>query len=265
MGSSRSAHASEVAAAIHALEVGYRLFDTAEMYADGGAERIIGAALKSFGAHRRSELTIISKVLPDNASLAGTVAACEASIRRMGCDYLDSYLLHWAGNHPFTETLKGFEQLLDRQLIRSFGVSNLDLEDMRNWLKAEKVIGLETTTVQCNQVYYSVQSRGIEFSLLPWQREHGIQTMAYSPLGQGSLTKHPLLEQLGEQRRVSAAQLALAWCVREPDVVAIPKSVDPTRIEDNFKAGQVHLTFAELQQIDRTFAPPLSKQPLQIL
>jgi len=248
----------------HALEVGYRLFDTAQMYADGGAERVIGAALKSFGADRRSQLTIISKVLPDNASSAGTVEACEASIRRMGCDYLDSYLLHWAGSHAFTETLKGFQQLLVRQLIRSFGVSNLDVDDMQNWLQAEKTVGLNAT-VQCNQVYYSVQSRGIEFSLLPWQRARGIQTMAYSPLGQGSLTTHPLLEQLGEQRGVSAAQIALAWCVRAPDVVAIPKSVDPARIEDNFKAAQLRLSSAELQQIDRIFAPPRSKKPLEML
>ena len=264
MGSSASVYEREVAAVSHALQVGYRLFDTAEMYADGGAERIIGVALKSFGAHRRAQLTIVSKVLPDNASFAGTVQACEASIRRMGCDYLDSYLLHWAGSHPFTQTLKGFEQLLQRQLIRSFGVSNLDLAEMQNWLKAESSVGLKTT-VQCNQVYYSVQSRGIEFSLLPWQRERGIKTMAYSPLGQGSVTGNQLLKQLGLQRGVSAAQIALAWCVREPDVVAIPKSVDPKRIEDNFNAAELRLTDAELQQIDRTFLPPRSKTPLQML
>lgn len=138
MGSSSAQREREVAAVRHALDVGYRLLDTAEMYADGGAERIIGSAIKSFGAARRSELTIVSKVLPNNASLDGTVRACEASIRRLGCDYLDVFLLHWPGSHPFTETLRGFEQLRQRQLIRHFGVSNFDLGEMKQWLRAEK-------------------------------------------------------------------------------------------------------------------------------
>jgi diketogulonate reductase-like aldo/keto reductase len=265
MGSSSTHRTQEVAAVTHALEVGYRLFDTAEMYADGGAERILGSALKIFGAPRRSELTIVSKVLPENASLSGTVQACEASIRRLGCEYLDLYLLHWPGRHPFTETLKAFEQLLRRKLIRHFGVSNLDLGDLQHWLEAENSIGLKSAQVQCNQVYYSVQARGIEFSLLPWQRQHGIQTMAYSPLGQGALTDHQLLKQMGEQRGVSAAQIALAWCIREPDVVAIPKSIDPKRIEDNFEASRLRLNAAELQQIDRAFPAPRSKQSLEML
>jgi diketogulonate reductase-like aldo/keto reductase len=265
MGASAAQRATEVAAVTHALEVGYRLFDTAEMYADGGAERIIGGALKIFGSARRPELTIVSKVLPNNASQGGVVQACEASIRRMGCEYLDLYLLHWPGRHPFTETVRGFDQLMQRKLIRHFGVSNLDLDDMQRWLEAEKAIGLKSATVQCNQVYYSVESRGIEFSLLPWQRERGISTMAYSPLGEGTLTKHPVLAQLGRERGLSAAQIALAWCVREPDVVAIPKSVDPKRIDENLRAGQVRLTAAELEQIDRTFPPPRSKKSLQML
>src|SRR5580698_734771 len=138
MGSSASQRAREVAAVLHALEVGYRLFDTAEMYADGGAEKVIGEALAQFGSGRRSELTIVTKVLPGNASRAGTIRACEASIRRMGCEYIDLYLLHWPGRHAFTETLKGFQELLQRRLIRHFGVSNLDLADMQQWLDAQK-------------------------------------------------------------------------------------------------------------------------------
>jgi diketogulonate reductase-like aldo/keto reductase len=265
MGSSSSQREREVAAVSHALSVGYRLFDTAEMYADGGAERVIGAALKSFGLARRAELTLVSKVLPGNASRAGTVRACEESIRRMGCEYLDLYLLHWSGRHPFTDTLKGFEQLLQRKLIRHFGVSNLDVSDLTHWLEAERSVGLRSSTVECNQVYYSVEARGIEFSLLPWQRERGIQTMAYSPLGQGALASHPALVKLGQQRGVSAAQIALAWCIRVPDVVAIPKSVDHQRIEDNFNAAQLTLTEAELAQIDRSFPPPRSKQSLEMI
>jgi diketogulonate reductase-like aldo/keto reductase len=262
MGSSASQREREVAAVSHALEVGYRLLDTAEMYAEGGAERIIGAALKNFG--RRSQLTIVSKVLPSNASQAGTVRACEASIRRLGCEYLDLYLLHWTGRYAFTDTLKGFEQLLQRKLIRHFGVSNLDLDELQHWLEAEKSVGLKSATVQCNQLYYSVEARGIEFSLLPWQREHGIRTMAYSPLGQGALTENPQLAHLGRERGVSAAQMALAWCVREPDVIAIPKSIEPRRIEQNFNAAQLKLSPAELAQIDRAFPPPRSKKALEM-
>lgn len=265
MGSSRSHRAQEVAAVSHALSVGYRLLDTAEMYADGGAERVIAEALKAFGPARRSELTIVSKALPGNASRAGTVKACESSIARMGCEYLDVYLLHWPGRHPFVETLRGFQELLQRKLIRHFGVSNLDVSDLKAWLEAEKTLGLTAATVQCNQVYYSVEARGIEHSLLPWQRQHGIQTMAYSPLGQGALAENPALRKIGEAREASAAQIALAWCIREPDVVAIPKSIDPKRIEDNFAAAQITLTAEEQAQIDRAFPPPRSKQSLEML
>jgi diketogulonate reductase-like aldo/keto reductase len=265
MGSSARQRSREVSAVSHALAVGYRLLDTAEMYAEGGAELVIGEALKGYGPARRGDLTIVSKVLPGNASRAGTIAACEASIGRMGCEYIDLYLLHWPGRHPFTETLKGFQELLQRKLIRHFGVSNLDGSDLDQWLDAEERIGVRGATVECNQVYYSVESRGIEFNLLPWQRERAIQTMAYSPLGQGALAQHPALMKLGRQRGVSAAQIALAWCIREPDVVAIPKSVDPRRIEDNFNAGQLTLTAAELTQIDRAFPPPRSQQSLEML
>jgi diketogulonate reductase-like aldo/keto reductase len=265
MGSSASQRAREVTAVSHALGVGYRLLDTAEMYADGGAERVIGEALKGYGMAHRPALTIVSKVLPGNASRAGTIAACEASIRRMGCEYIDVYLLHWPGRYPFTETLKGFQELLQRGLIHHFGVSNLDVSDLTHWLEAENSVGLRASTVECNQVYYSVEARGIEFGLLPWQRERAIQTMAYSPLGQGALTQHPALVKLAQQRGVSAAQVALAWCIREPDVVAIPKSVDLKRIEDNFNAAQLTLTAAELAQIDRTFPPPRSKKSLEML
>jgi diketogulonate reductase-like aldo/keto reductase len=254
----------ETAAVKHALDVGYRLLDSAEMYADGGAERVIGGALRAFGAARRAQIYIVSKVLPGNASRRGTVRACEASIERMGCDYLDLYLLHWPGRHEFSETLRGFDDLMQRGLIRAFGVSNLDTDELRRWLQAQDSLGLAAKT-HCNQLYYCAEARGIEFQLLPYQREHGIATMAYSPLGRGSLVRHPLLVQLGRARGVSAAQIALAWCLREPDVIAIPKSVDPTRIEENLAAAQLRLTAAELAQIDQAFPPPKSKQPLDMV
>jgi diketogulonate reductase-like aldo/keto reductase len=261
MGVSAAQRSREIAAVKHALDVGYRLLDTAEMYADGGAERIIGAALQAFGGARRAQLYIVSKVLPGNASRSGTARACEASIDRMGCEYLDLYLLHWPGRIAFTDTLRGFDDLLQRGLIRRFGVSNLDIDELQRWLLAHKSLGLAAAT-HCNQLYYCAEVRGIEFQLLPYQRAHAIATMAYSPLGRGALVRHPLLAQLGRERGVSAAQIALAWCLREPDVVAIPKSVQPARIEENLAAAHLRLGPAELAQIDRAFPPPGAKRPL---
>jgi diketogulonate reductase-like aldo/keto reductase len=142
MGVDAAKRNQEIAAVKHALDVGYRLLDTAEMYADGGAERVIGSALKAFGVARRAELYIVSKVLPGNASRSGTARACEASIDRMSCDYLDLYLLHWPGPHRFTETLRGFDDLLQRGLIRRFGVSNLDVDELQRWLQAQNRLGL---------------------------------------------------------------------------------------------------------------------------
>jgi diketogulonate reductase-like aldo/keto reductase len=264
MGASAAQRQREIAAVTHALDIGYRLLDTAEMYADGGAERIISGALEAFGAARRAELCIVSKVSPGNASRSGTARACEASIERMGCHYLDLYLLHWPGRHRFSETLRAFEDLMQRGLIRQFGVSNLDLDELQRWLQAEKSLGL-AAGARCNQLYYCAEARGIEFELLPFQRAHAIATMAYSPLGRGSLARHPLFTQLGRARQVTAAQIALAWCLREPDVIAIPKSVEPARIEQNLRAAQLQLSAAELSQIDQAFPPPSSSQPLEMV
>jgi diketogulonate reductase-like aldo/keto reductase len=264
MGASKAARPQEIAAVTHALGLGYRLLDTAEMYAEGGAERIIGSALKAFGAGRREALCIVSKVLPSNASRAGTIRACEASIERLGCGYLDLYLLHWPGSYPFAETLAGFDDLRQRGLIRHFGVSNLDLPEMTRWVEAESRLELASST-QCNQLYYCCEARGIEFALLPWQRSRGIRTMAYSPLGQGALTRHPALRRIAEARQATAAQIALAWSIREADVVAIPKSVDPQRIEENLRAAELQLSATELAQIDQAFPAPRSRQPLEVL
>ncbi len=261
MGASRAARAQELAALSHALALGYRLIDTAEMYAEGGADRLVGAALAQFGAGRRGELFIVSKVLPSHASRRGTVRACEASIERMGCAYLDLYLLHWSGAEPFGETLRGFEELRRRGLIRHFGVSNLDQSELVRWLEAERALGLETGA-GCNQLYYCLEARAIEFALLPWQRAHGIQTMAYSPLGQGALAHHPLLELLGSERGVSAAEIALAWAARDPDVVAIPKSVQPQRLDRNLAAAALRLTAGELARLEAAFPAPRCAQPL---
>jgi diketogulonate reductase-like aldo/keto reductase len=255
MGGSGQVHTGEVGAIVHALEIGYRLFDTAELYAEGGAERVLGEALRTFGISRRSELFIVSKVLPQNASHSGTVRACEASIERIGCEYLDLYLLHWRGSHRFSETLRGFSDLLQRGLIRHLGVSNLGVEDLARWLEEERKLDLGGRT-RCNQLHYSLDTRTIEGELLAWQRARAIQTMAYSPLGRGALTHHRLLRELGSERGATPAQIALAWCLRQPDVVAIPKSSDALRIEENWHAAGLRLTSSELERLDRAFPAP---------
>lgn len=264
MGNSRAARRAETAAVMHALEIGYRLFDTAEMYGDGGAEKIIGDALEARGASEgvaRAGLFIVSKVLPAHASREGAIGACEASLERLGCRYLDLYLLHWRGPHAFGSTLGAFAELRERGLIRHYGVSNLDESDLQEWLAAERALGLEGGT-QCNQLYYCLDTRAIEFSQLGWQRRHGIQTMAYSPLGQGALADHPALNEIARARGLTAAQVALAWSIREADVVAIPKSVHPARITENLAAAQVTLSPAELATLDRAFPPPRSRRAL---
>jgi diketogulonate reductase-like aldo/keto reductase len=264
MGEANSARTREIAAVTHALEVGYRLLDTAEMYGHGNAERIVGAALQSFGVGRRAELCIVSKVLPGNASQSGTVRACEASLRRLGCEYLDVYLLHWHGSESFEDTLRGFAELLRRGLIRNYGVSNLDLEELEQWREAERTLGMDTS-LRCNQLFYCLQARTIEFDVLPWQRAHGIETMAYSPLGRGELVRHPLLLQIAREHGVSAAEVALAWCIRDSDVVAIPKSVHPQRIDENLRASQLQLSTSDLRRLDQAFPPPHSKRPLPMI
>ena len=264
MGVSASQRRAETAAVSHALNAGYRLFDTAEMYGDGGAERVLGAALETFGRSRRAEVFIVSKVLPENASRAGTVRACEASLKRMKCEYIDLYLLHWRGRHPFAETIAGFVELRERGLIRDWGVSNFDVEDLEKWLAAESAASAGTHA-QCNQIYYSLTARGIEFDLLRWQRERGMLAMAYSPLGTGELATNSKLERIARERGATAAQLALAWCVRNSGVVAIPKSVSAARIEENLKAGEIRLTESELAAIDRAFPPPRSKRALEMV
>jgi len=242
----------DVQAVRHALEVGYRLLDTAEIYGQGGAERIIGEALRGFG--RRSELFIVSKVHGPNATCDGTLRACEASIERMGCGYLDLYLLHGRGPHQFADTLRGFSELLRAGRVRRIGVSNFSVPDLEEWRAQARSLGVDSP-LACNQVQYSADSPGIEHDLLPYQRRHGIQTMAYSPLGRGALASHPTLVRLGEARGLSAAQVALAWCLRTPDIVVIPKSADPRRIEENFAAASAKLSPREVEQIDRDCGP----------
>lgn len=268
MGEDKRSAASEVAAILYALEQGVRLIDTAEMYARGESERLVGEAIRNWGHRHRAELTLVSKVLPQHASKQGTISACEASLKRLGVEYLDLYLLHWEGSHAFEQTLEGFAILRERGLIRSWGVSNFDVKPLSRWLDTEQRLGLATLNhMGCatNQVYYSLGARGPEFDLLPAMRKIQMPLMAYTPLGSGNLTQHPPLLALARQHGMSAAQLALAWVIRSGHVVAIPKSSSPERIRENLRASELALSNALLQQIDRLFPPPPKKTALSMI
>ena len=264
MGEQGSESSKEVAAILHALERGVRLIDTAEMYANGRSESLVGQALKAFGDQRRDELTLVTKVLPHNASKSGTVRACEDSLRRLGTDYIDIYLLHWEGNHPYEQTIEAFASLRERGLIHDWGVSNFDLKPLAQWLATEEDMGLSDGCAT-NQVFYSLMARGPEFDLLPAMEKVGMPLMAYTPLGSGELARHAGLARIAGSLGVSAAQLALAWAIRSDQVVAIPKSSTPARIDENLAAASLVLSEQALNEIDALFPPPHRKRPLAMV
>ena len=260
LGESAASRRAEVAALRLAIELGYRLFDTAEMYGEGGAETVLGEALRGAigtGEITRDDLFIVSKVYPHNASRGGAVAACTRSLARLGLDQIDLYLLHWRGAHPLAETLHAFEALQAAGRIRRWGVSNFDLADLR---ELERIDG--GTRCAANQVWYSAAQRGVEFDLLPAQRERGMALMAYRPIDQAALARHGALQAVGQRLGASAAQVALAWVLRGDGVVAIPKAVTPAHLRDNLAAADLVLDAAALSEIDRAFAPPRRKTAL---
>lgn len=260
IGESARTRRAEIAAVRRALEIGYRLIDTAEMYGEGGAEEVIGAALKDASAAgnvRREDVFIVSKVYPHNAGRTGVPAACERSLRRLGLDRIDLYLLHWRGSVPLAETVAAFEALQERGLIRHWGVSNFDVDNL-------KALARVTGGAHCaaNQIYYSASRRGVEFALLPWQREHRMPAMAYSPIDQGAAAGDRTLKAIGARHGATAAQIALAWVLRRPDVIAIPKAVRDAHLRENWAAASIALTPQDLAEIDRRFPPPARKSPL---
>ncbi len=260
MGESARSKPAEVAAVRSALQMGYRLIDSAEMYGEGGAETVVGQAITEAlraGDVTRDELFIVSKVYPHNASRAGSVAACERSRKRLQLDHIDLYLLHWRGSHPLRETVAGFETLLSQGRIRHWGVSNFDVDDMDELARVDA-----STPCSANQVYYSLSERGIEHSLLPWLRAHRTAGMAYCPIDQGALAGNAVLRSIGERHAASAAQVALAWVLAQPGVVAIPKAVREAHLRENLAAAELRLTSDDLAELDRRFPPPRRKQPL---
>jgi diketogulonate reductase-like aldo/keto reductase len=263
LGESKAAHKAEVAALRTAIELGYRLFDTAEMYGEGGAESVLGEALRgafAAGDVTRDELFIVSKVYPHNASRRGTAAACERSLARLGLDRIDLYLLHWPGAHPLAETVAAFDALRTQGRIAHWGVSNFDLAGMQDLQRVD-----EQGHCAANQVWYSASQRGVEFDLLPWQREHQMPLMAYSPIDQAALARNSVLEGIGQRLGASAAQVALAWALRDGRVMAIPKAVGANHLRDNLAAADLALDASALAAIDTAFPPPTRKSALAMI
>ncbi len=260
MGESTRTRAAEVAAVRLAIEIGYRVIDTAEMYGEGGAEEVVGQAVAEslrVGTVTRDELFIVSKVYPHNANRAGLAAACARSLKRLALDHIDLYLLHWPGPHPLRETVAGFEALEAEGRIRRWGVSNFDTGEMH------ELSGLPGGAhCAANQVYYSLSARGAEFDLLPWQRERAMPLMAYCPLDQGGLIDEPVLHEVADRHGATASQVALAWLMAQPGVMVIPKAVRESHLRDNFAAAALGLGAGDLAAIERRFLAPHCKLPL---
>ncbi|MHB0776634.1 aldo/keto reductase [Halomonas sp. WWR20] len=255
----------EVRALQQGLERGLRLIDTAEMYAEGGAEEVVGEAL----AGRREQAFVVSKVYPWNAGRDSAISACERSLKRLRTDHIDLYLLHWPGSIPLEETLEVFERLREQGKIHRFGVSNFDSDEMQ---ALHSLPGGEHCAT--DQVLYHLGSRGIEYALLPWQRRHHLPTMAYCPLAQGGRESQRLMDDasvraIAAEHGVTPAQVLLAWVIRpvegQHDVIAIPKAVQPAHLEQNAAALELRLSDDELRRLDEAFPPPTRKQGLDIV
>jgi diketogulonate reductase-like aldo/keto reductase len=255
MGEERAERWQEITALRAGLDAGTGLIDTAEMYGDGGAEQIVGEAIRG----RRDEVFLVSKVYPHNADRRACIEACERSLRRLGTDRIDLYLLHWRGSVPYGETIEAMEALRRRGKIRDYGVSNFDRDDMIEWTRGDH------GHTAADQVYYSVGQRGIEWDLLPWCQERGMPVMAYSPLDQGQLLDHPVLTQVAGRHGISTAAVALAWLLTRDGVVAIPKSSRAERVVANRAALDLNLTEADLAELDTAFPPPRGGSPLAML
>ena len=260
LGERASAADAETALLRDAVDIGYRVFDTAEMYGEGGAEKVLGRALNDamrFGAVRREQLHVVTKAYPHHADVAGLRQACDASRRRLQLDTIDLYLLHWRGNTPLAETLEGFERLQAAGAIRHWGVSNFDVGDMNELARLKP-----GNACAANQVYYSASERGVEFDLLPWLRERSIALMAYCPIDGGRITSDAKLKDLAASHGVSVAQLALAWLLRQPQVMVIPKAGSKAHLLDNWNSQQLQLPDVVWQRLEVLYPKPKRKRPL---
>jgi diketogulonate reductase-like aldo/keto reductase len=255
MGERRDRRTAEIAALRAGVDLGMTLIDTAEMYGDGAAEMLIGEALGPV----RDELFLVSKAYPQNASRKRLPLACEASLRRLGTDRLDLYLLHWRGSVPLGETVEAMEALKAAGKIRHWGVSNLDTDDMEDLLAA----GGDACST--DQILYNLTRRGPEHDLLPWLRDHAMPVMAYSPVEQGRLVAHPALAAIAERLNATPAQVALAWTLHRDGVIAIPKAGSVAHVHENRAAADLALPEAVLAALDKAFPRPRERRPLEML
>jgi diketogulonate reductase-like aldo/keto reductase len=247
----------EIAALQLGIHLGQTQIDTAEMYGDGAAEELVAEAITG----RRDKLFLVTKVLPSNATSRKRIhAACENSLRRLRVDHVDLYLLHWRQGEQLTVVVEAFGELASAGKIRHWGVSNFDVADLA---ELEALAG--GGNLACNQVLYNVTRRGIEFDLLPHARTRGVNVMAYTPIEQGRILGNAALREVARRHGVTPAQVALAWSIRAPGVLAIPRSGSPAHTRENAAAAAIELGERDLQEIDRAFPPPKKSRPLEML
>jgi diketogulonate reductase-like aldo/keto reductase len=255
MGERASEASREVESLQRGIELGMTLIDTAEMYAEGGAERVVAQAIQG----QRDRIFLVSKVYPWNASRRGTIDACRRSLDRLRTDRVDLYLLHWRGEHPLAETVEAFERLRSDGRIGAWGVSNFDTDDM------EELVSVPSGgNVATNQILYNLNRRGPEFDLIPWCHQHNIPIMAYSPVDQGALIANAELIHIAKAYQATPAQVALAFLIRQGNVMPIPKTSSVHRVEENRAAVDLEITDADWQALDRQFPPPKRKIPLEM-
>jgi diketogulonate reductase-like aldo/keto reductase len=256
MGESAGDRAAEVAALRQGLELGLTLIDTAEMYGDGGAEAVVGEAIRG----RREGLYIVSKFYPHHAAPRDLLAACERSRRRLGVDTIDCYLYHWRGPVPLAQTVPVLNELVDAGHIARWGVSNFDVADIEELFA---IPGGERCAA--NQVLYNLARRGIEYDLLPWCAGRHIDVMAYSPLDEGPLARHPAVVAVAKRMGIKPAQVAIAWLLRHPSVAVIPKASNPLHVADNAACRGITLDGPALAALDAAFPPPRTRRPLEVI
>jgi len=258
MGENKRERATEIAALRLGIELGMSLIDTAEMYGDGGAEEVIGESIQG----QQEDTFVVTKVYPHNASRWKLPKACERSLKRLRIDAIDLYLLHWRERTPpLQETVETFEKLRAAGKIKRWGVSNFDVDDMLELSSLE-----DGGNCDANQVLYNLENREIEFDLLPRSHKNKIPLMAYSPVGHsGALLRNGTLRKLANRHNATPAQIALAWVLRQPDVIAIPKASTEAHVRDNASSLRIKLTKEDLTELDREFPPPKSKKPLPML
>ena len=257
MGEDKTVHAVEVAALRLGIDLGMTLIDTAEMYGEGGAEKVVADAIEG----QRDRVFVVTKVYPHNASRTELPKACERSLKRLRIEVIDLYLLHWRSNTPLAETVEAFERLRSTGKIRRWGVSNFDVEDMSELFAIE-----DGSACAANQVLYNLEHRAIESGVLPWSQKNKIPIMAYSPVGHGrGLLKNATLKKIAKRHHSTPGQIALAWVLRQPGVIAIPKAGNQAHVRDNAESLEIQLTHEDSADIDREFPPPTSKEPLLTL